>query len=160
MATHTVDAELSESPSLLMTLPVEVRLLIYKFALQYTVDFITSNTTYYRGPCIRFRGTLALLHTSKVIRAESSQEMSTLATAYKNNAQAVLDRLADRVIVSEKQYSEFRDTKTIVATLSMLELTVWRSRSGYKLHELEAMSFSDLLGFGSCFYHDGNEMAE
>lgn len=89
MPTNAINAEPSEQPILLMKLPAEVHLIIYKFAFQDTVNYIISNTNAkaYRP---KFRGTLALLHTSKSLRAESRDEFLGLATAQRERALAAL----------------------------------------------------------------------
>jgi hypothetical protein len=60
----------------LLTLSPEIRLLIYSLALQHTVDEIRAQNT---TPAIpRLRGALALLHTSSLLRAESSKAFNFL----------------------------------------------------------------------------------
>lgn len=59
-------------------LPAELRIAIYKFALQATMDSICPETIFGNtGLKIQaeYSGALALLHTSKIIRAESAQQM-------------------------------------------------------------------------------------
>jgi hypothetical protein len=76
-----------ESP-IFMRLPAEIRLYIYDLALEDILTQIESTTSCYylnRGTKLDCRGALALLLTSKAIRAESSDGVLPLATAHCEN---------------------------------------------------------------------------
>lgn len=93
-ATH---ATLIEQQSPLLRLPSEIRLMIYAFALENTIDAVRAvsflkdmSTT----PCPPIHGALALLHTNSLIRSKSSDAMEFLAKAHFDH----LDREQTRVI--------------------------------------------------------------
>ena len=70
--------------SLLMKLPAEIRLYVYEFALEDILShieaFVSYATSVY-GVKLEFRGAIALLLTSKAIRAEFSEGVMPLVTA-------------------------------------------------------------------------------
>lgn len=55
-------------------LPTELRLQIYRTALQDIIDEVLANNEFEPG-WLKYRGALALLHTNRSIRAESAREM-------------------------------------------------------------------------------------
>lgn len=137
MSTDPGNPEPSEQLSGLMKLPVEVRCIIYELALQDTVDFITSTTTDSKCAPIKLRGALALLHTSRVIRAESSDEMLALTMAHHETAKATLDFKSAGYsaacrgrkvspLARDHLFSEMIKARYIVSALGMLEFAMWR----------------------------------
>lgn len=61
----------------LLTLPPEIRLMIYPYALTHTVDEAKAQNFTPAYPVLR--GALALLHTSSLLRTESSDALRSLA---------------------------------------------------------------------------------
>ena len=87
MAVHAVAAIvvseriIQQSP--LLNLPPEIRLLIYPFTLQHKIEEmkakIDRSVATKRQKPRAFRGALALLHTSRLLRSESSHALRYLA---------------------------------------------------------------------------------
>lgn len=71
MAAQMTNSEKSQQPFPFMELPAELRVMVYKFALQDTVDAILSSTSDDAESPELSHGALALLHTSKTVRRES-----------------------------------------------------------------------------------------
>ena len=86
MATQSSDLRSEQQDSsLLMRLPAEIRLYVYELALEdiltHIESFVSYATSVY-GVKLKFRGALALLLTSKAIRAEFSEGVMPLVEAH------------------------------------------------------------------------------
>lgn len=82
--------------SLLAKLPAEIRLYVYELALEDILShikaFVSYATSVY-GVKLKFRGALALLLTSKAIRAEFSKGVMPLVTAHCKDFSARVEML-------------------------------------------------------------------
>jgi hypothetical protein len=97
----------------LVGLPAELRLIIYEFALQDTIDslvFTPPPRTYedYKKACgeltaLPFLGALALNHTSRLIREESLDTFSSLLDAH---YQAIKTRCTDLLATQRRRVAE------------------------------------------------------
>jgi hypothetical protein len=88
MTTDNTDSERVNQQSPLLNLPAEIRLLIYAFALQHMVEDMKATTrqavvfsvnTNTKPKRAAMKGALALLHTSSLLRSESSDTLRPLA---------------------------------------------------------------------------------
>lgn len=79
IATSTASAASARPPFPLEKLPTELRLRIYKLALQGILNYLRSRNFVglflSRDGLAKYRGALALCHTSRSIRAESVREL-------------------------------------------------------------------------------------
>lgn len=78
-----------------LKLPIEIRLIIYKLALQDTLtspDFTRPSASY-----PKYRGALALLLTNKLIRAESAKEMQPIVKPEHERLSAYAESLKKRL---------------------------------------------------------------
>jgi len=83
MTDSTTDSERINQQSPLLYLPPEIRLLIYPFTLQHKIEEMKAKidraVATKRQKPRAFRGALALLHTSSLLRSESSHALRYLA---------------------------------------------------------------------------------
>jgi hypothetical protein len=120
------------------TLPVipEIRIAIYGLALQDIVDSITSNIaspSYIPGhprPIFRCRGAIALLYTSKTLRAESRHELLPLVVAHTKNSDALArlhrTQFNDETDDYEDWCLEDEAAEGRVGAMCVSELAFWR----------------------------------
>jgi hypothetical protein len=120
------------------TLPVipEIRIAIYGLALQDIVDSITSNTaspSYIPGhprPIFRCRGAIALLYTSKTLRAESRHELLPLVVAHTKNSDALARLHRTQFNDGTDDYKDWcledEAAEGRVGAMCVLELAFWR----------------------------------
>lgn len=81
-------------------LPAEIRIVIYKYAAQALMDAIRSGKSKNktgRQRHLEYRGTLALPHTSGVIRAESVPEMLAVVRVAHSSFEAECNEIMARV---------------------------------------------------------------
>lgn len=106
-------------------LPVELRLQIYKLAIQDTIkDFLRSpnrmmHVLLYRRKA--YRGGLALLHTNRMVRAESARDMLLVVEAELVSRKAYVDDLESRW--AEAVYSDWQGYYSLGNAPSMSELS-------------------------------------
>lgn len=99
MASQSLIAKRSQRPFPFMELPPELRLLAYEFSFQDTVDAIVSAPystralAHSRKP--QFLGAVALVHTSKLIGAESIDIVKTLASIHWSALEVLLTQATD-----------------------------------------------------------------
>jgi hypothetical protein len=111
--TETADSERPQEAFPFMQLPPELRVMVYKFALQDLVDPILSSDS---GDAKRpepFRGALAFLHKSRNIRLESCSDMMRIVRTHSTSLLHALQALAGSDIPgqfdnTELQYSCIR----------------------------------------------------
>lgn len=77
MTVNTVDSERIKQHSPFPNSPPEIRLMIYPYALEHTVNEAKAQKFTPAYPVLR--GALALLHTSSLLRTESSDALRSLA---------------------------------------------------------------------------------
>jgi hypothetical protein len=97
MPTESADGERLQRTFPFMQLPPELRVMVYKFALQDVVDPILSSDP---GDVKRpepFRGALALLHTSRLLRWESCRPMQRIVQAHRDSLADICHTLVDRM---------------------------------------------------------------
>jgi hypothetical protein len=147
--TDTAEANTSstDSPDQLfafMKLPPEVRCIIYGLALQDIFDAIDYWPKRRPRPRFKDQGALALLHTSRTIRAESQPELAQLVRARRITCCALSHRLDDEYTTAlcahfvnsgsllaillkanEKMYNTIRLERIVLQCCSKLDGTKW-----------------------------------
>jgi hypothetical protein len=82
MPAETLDSERPQETFPFMQLPPELRVMVYKLALQDVVDPILSADSGDAKEPKQFHGALALLHTSQIVRRESCRAVIPIARAH------------------------------------------------------------------------------
>lgn len=91
----TIDKHAEQQPCYLMKLPVELRLMIAEVGFQDTVDTFASVPG---RKTIEFVGAIALLHTSKALRAESIEPLAVLGVDGAKLARARFNQPQARIV--------------------------------------------------------------
>lgn len=116
-----------------MTLPPELRITIYKLAMQHTIDTLYAKSTTGSGTTLQdhafYSAVLALPHTSRALRAESLDTLEHLVLAR-------LEQLSDELFdfVSRPQSLLVEDPRAFVKELvDRFHGTVRRSNAARRL---------------------------
>jgi hypothetical protein len=95
------DSERPQEAFPFMQLPPELRVMVYKLAIQDIVDPILSADSGDAKEPKQFHGALALLHTSQLVRLESCGTMRPIARAHHDILWSDLQALSARLMESE-----------------------------------------------------------
>jgi hypothetical protein len=97
MPAETTDSDIPQEAFPFMQLPLELRVMVYKLALQDIVDPILSSDSRDVEEPKPFHGALALLHTSQLVRLESCSAMDPITTAHRDSLGDVCETIVDRM---------------------------------------------------------------
>lgn len=148
MATSATNPEDPQQQSPFMKLPPELRLAIYTFALQNIVNEIKAiplHTFTIPGHSPNhppMLGALALLHTSRNIRRESSECMRRLAHAhykqFRAHNKAVFDKFLDTGATGDEAHDE------VDAAMGRLEIIGFVDNTVYDIHITACIGWKQL----------------
>jgi hypothetical protein len=97
MPAETTDSDIPQKAFPFMQLPPELRVMVYKLALQDMVDPILCSGPGDAEDPKAFHGALALVHTSRLVRLESCRDMYSIVTVHRGSLVDILNTLVARM---------------------------------------------------------------